>query len=144
MAKIIQIILLLFVFAIVGSIPILLGNAFQSTPPSQVQLTVNAQAPVGAVTAQLTGGVQEISIRASPNGYNPLAFTVKKGVPVKILFSADKYAGCGRQFTIRELGINALAEGDKPIEIQFTPMQEGSFAYRCSMNMFRGVMTVTA
>lgn len=138
MSKILQVVLLLFVFGIVGAIPFLLSGALTSTTSTQ-------GIPVAAApTTQLVGGVQEISIYASPNGYSPASFTVKKGVPVKLRFSADQYAGCGRQLIMKEFGVNLLASPGQVVEAQFTPTQEGAFIYRCSMAMVRGTMAVTA
>ncbi len=135
MSKAIQIVLLLFIFGVVAAIPFLLGNVVAL---SSMQTTTSSE-----LATQVANGVQEIRIHASPQGYSLTSFAVKKGVPVKILFSADKYAGCGRQLIMREFGVNLVVQASETLEAQFTPMQEGTFAYRCSMDMFKGRMTVT-
>ncbi len=134
MANILQIILLLFVFGVVAAIPILLSNAAQNTVGAQT----------GGTSIQLVNGVQEVRIHASTSGYSLTSFTVKKGVPVKILFSADKYAGCGRQLIMSDFGVSKLVGDNEEVPIEFTPDKTGTFAYRCSMNMYRGTMTVVA
>ena len=136
MAKILQIILLLFIFGIVAAIPIMLSNASLTGAPSL--------GAGGASTPQLVNGVQEIKIHASTSGYSPSAFTVKKGIPVKLIFTADKYAGCGTQLMMPDFGVNLIASEGQEVPVEFTPNQEGVFAYRCSMNMFKGKMTVVA
>lgn len=142
MSNILQVVVLLFVFAIVGAIPFLLSGALTSTTSTQ---GIAAAAPSQAApTIQLVGGVQEMSIYGSSNGYSPASFTVKKGVPVKIKFSADQYAGCGRQLIMKEFGISLLASPGQVVEAQFTPTQEGRFTYRCSMGMMRGTLAVIA
>ena len=138
--KILQVVLLLFVFAIVAAVPFALGGAFSSSSSSPSPTTG------GGVQARVAvaNGVQSISIHASPEGYSPAAFTVRKGMPVRIMFSADQYAGCGRQLIMKDFGVNVVAQSGQEIPIEFTPAKEGVFPYRCSMNMFRGQMTVTA
>ena len=139
MAKILQIVLLLFGLAIVAAIPFLLAGFAFATPSANVAGSITAGAIVPIVN-----GVQEIRLSATPNGYNIDAFTVKKGIPVRILFSADQYAGCGRQLLIPDFGINKVANVGQETPVEFTPDKEGTFPYRCSMNMFRGKLTVVA
>ncbi len=142
MSKVLQIVLVVFGLGIVAFIPFLIGGMF--SPSSSAVAELAAAQPAATSTVEVVNGAQVVTIRGETYGYNPASFTVKKGIPVKILFSADPYAGCGRQFIMREFGVNALAVDGKPLEITFTPTQEGTFNYRCSMNMFRGKMTVTA
>ncbi len=141
MSKILQIVLLLFVFGVVAAVPFLLANTVSTPSTTGAAIAV---APTQQVTVNLVGGVQEVTIRGDPSGYAPQFFSVKKGTPVKIKFSADKYAGCGRQLIMKDFGINLLAGEGQTVEATFTPLQEGSFSYRCSMNMFRGTMQVIA
>lgn len=138
--KLLQVVLILFVFAIVAAVPVALGGlAFSSTAS-----TGEVPPAAGGSTVQFVSGLQQISIHASPQGYSPSSFSVKKGVPVKILFSADQYAGCGRQLIMQDFGVRVVAGAGETVPIEFTPTKEGVFPYRCSMNMFRGQMTVVA
>lgn len=136
--KPIEIATVVIIIALAIAVPFALGGLlFPKAAPA-------GQTSAGGVRlASIVNGVQEISIRAGTNGYDIPVFQVKKGIPVRILFSADKYAGCGRQMIIPDFGVSAIANGGvTPIE--FTPDKTGSFAFRCSMNMFRGTMIVTA
>ncbi|MDP3741698.1 MAG: cupredoxin domain-containing protein [Candidatus Micrarchaeota archaeon] len=135
MVKVIEIALLVFVLAVVAAIPFVLaqGTATNSSP------TISSGSSIPVVN-----GVQELRLYASSSGYSVSAFTVKKGVPVRILFSADQYAGCGKQLLIPAFGVNKIIQGSEESTIEFTPDKEGTFPYRCSMNMFKGTMTVIA
>ncbi len=135
MSRVLQIVIVLFVFALVAAVPLMFGAAVY-TPVE------GASAP--DFNTQVVEGFQEITVRGEPNGYAPASFTVKKGVPVKLRFSADKFSGCGQQLIMRDFGVDLVALNGETREAVFTPTQEGVYPYRCSMNMFRGQMVVTA
>ncbi len=136
MVKVIEVVALLFVLAIVAAIPLLISQASATSASPSVAASSS--------TIPLVNGVQEIKLHASTSGYSISAFTVKKGVPVRILFSADQYAGCGKQLLIPDFGIRQLVQDNEEVPVEFTPNKEGAFPFRCSMNMYRGTMTVTA
>ena len=135
MVKVIEVVTLLFILAVVVAIPFLVSQASATSAP--VTTTSSASIPV-------VNGVQEIRLHASPDGYSVPLFTVKKGIPLRILFSADQYAGCGKQLLIPAFGVNKIIQGSEEASIEFTPDKEGAFPFRCSMNMFKGTITVTA
>ena len=135
MVKVIEVVALLFVLAVVAAVPFLVSQASATSSPSAV---------IGSSAIPVVNGVQQVRLHASPEGYSLSAFTVKKGVPVKILFSADQFAGCGRQLMIPAFGINKIIQGSEEAAIEFTPDREGAFPFRCSMNMFKGTITVVA
>lgn len=90
-----------------------------------------------------TGGIQEISIRALDTGrYDKQEIRVRKGVPVRVSFSADQYAGCGRLLVMPDFGVRLVVRGSETVTATFTPTQAGTYAYRCGMNMFRGRLIV--
>ena len=89
------------------------------------------------------GSVQDVSVRALSNGrYDKAEITVKKGTPVRFSFSADPGAGCGRALYITDFGVKLVSYSGETDSATFTPDKTGDFAYRCGMNMFRGVMHV--
>lgn len=135
MVKIIEVVALLFILALVATIPFLVSQASATSSPSS---------PSAGTSVPIVNGVQEIRLHASPDGYSLSSFTVKQGIPVRILFSADQYAGCGRQLLMPEFGVNQIVDANQEVPIEFTPNQQGTFAYRCSMNMFKGTMNVVA
>lgn len=87
--------------------------------------------------------VQEVRIRALSNGeYDKPEITVKKGIPVRLHFSADQNAGCGRAMILDGFNIRLTSRNGETQVAEFTPTEEGVYAYHCGMNMFRGRMIV--
>ncbi|VVB66338.1 Cupredoxin-like domain protein [Candidatus Gugararchaeum adminiculabundum] len=93
-----------------------------------------------------TAGAQDIYIRALANGqYDNMQVTVKKGTPVRLHFTADPSAGCGRYFKIYGLGVDARSNSGEEQVVEFTPTAEGTYDYSCGMRMWGpGKFTVTA
>ena len=88
----------------------------------------------------VSGETQNISIHALSSGrYDLLEVHVKAGKPVKLAFSAEPSAGCGIQLVMPAFGINLVSRNGETVTAEFTP-QKGNYAYRCGMNMFRGVL----
>ena len=101
--------------------------------------------PNGAATIPPldNGNAQEISIRATSAGtYDNSYITVKKGVPVKLNFSADPASGCGRMLLMRDFGVQLLSKNGETQSAFFTPQKEGRYEFSCSMRMFRGTLEV--
>ncbi|MCI0504463.1 cupredoxin domain-containing protein [Candidatus Micrarchaeota archaeon] len=93
----------------------------------------------GAVSPQ----IQDIYVRALAGGeYDVQEITVKKGVPVRLHFTAESGAGCGRWFYIYGLGIQALSRNGEEDVVEFTPTDAGAYEYNCGMRMFRPGMLV--
>jgi cytochrome c oxidase subunit 2 len=96
-----------------------------------------AQAPAPAQS------VQQVSLYASPYGYDKPSINVKAGQPVKFDFSADPNAGCGRQLIIDNVGVNLVSRSGETVSATFTPPSPGVYRYHCSMNMFRGQLVAS-
>ncbi len=111
----------------------------QGSEPGTETSTEN-QEPVAVIN-----GVQEVSLRALRTGfYDKQEVVVKKGIPVKLSFSADTDAGCGKILIMRQFGVQLLSRNGETQVATFTPQQEGMFEYSCSMRMFVGRMKVVA
>ncbi|MBI5225966.1 cupredoxin domain-containing protein [Candidatus Micrarchaeota archaeon] len=118
---------------------------------SLVMATTPTAAPVvggqGQAVVQPPGnnpgsGVQDVYVRAQPSGrYDYEQITVKKGIPVRFHFTAERGSGCGAQLIMESFGVRLISRGEEQVAT-FTPTQTGQFAYHCGMNMFRGSMTV--
>ncbi len=100
--------------------------------------------PVGDITLPpIVEGKQDIYLKATQYGtYDPSTLYVKKGIPVRIHYSADEYAGCGREVIFPEFKIRKLAPSQGEALIEFTPSKTGRFPFHCSMQMFRGTIEV--
>ncbi len=95
----------------------------------------------GASAPSLMGGVQEVSMRVTRNGYEPRSLTIKAGVPVRWKVDGTGAAGCTSIMTIPSLNVSqALRSGENIIE--FTAPQKGQLAFMCSMGMVRGSFNV--
>ena len=89
----------------------------------------------------VTGGVQEVAMKVTRNGYEPQNLTIKAGVPVRWKVDGTGAAGCTSIMTIPTLNISqALRSGENIIE--FIAPSKGALAFMCSMGMVRGSFTV--
>ncbi len=105
--------------------------------------SVNQPSQPNVATQPSVGGVQEVYLKASGSGYDPAQITVKKGIPVKLHFSATN-AGCGSYMQIYGLDAHAISRNGEDSVVEFTPTQEGTYEYNCGMRMFQpGHLVVT-
>ncbi len=82
-------------------------------------------------------GAQDIYIRALSSGsYDRQEVTVKAGIPVRLHFTADPDAGCGRQLVIYGLNVKAVSRSGEEDVVDFTP-PAGTYEYNCGMRMWR-------
>jgi heme/copper-type cytochrome/quinol oxidase subunit 2 len=88
---------------------------------------------------------QDIYIRALKTGvYDKQEITVKKGIPVRLHFTADPDAGCGRQVVLYGLDVRAVSKNGEENVVEFTPQDAGTYEYNCGMRMWRpGKLIVT-
>ncbi len=106
----------------------------EMAPPPPVEISINDQ------------GVQEFTLVVTPGGYDPLRFSVKVGVPVRMTFRQLGQVGCGNELLFPDDPQNPSAlrlanESDEQV-LEFTPQQVGDFQFFCAHRMYRGVMTV--
>jgi hypothetical protein len=103
-------------------------------PPSPVEVNINEQ------------GVQELTLVVTPGGYNPVRFSVKKGVPFRLIFRQLGQVGCGNELifpTDPQNGAALRLKGEQDQQVlEFTPQVTGDYYFHCSHAMYRGVMTV--
>ncbi|HSB46471.1 MAG TPA: cupredoxin domain-containing protein [Candidatus Bilamarchaeum sp.] len=120
-------------YLIVGlALAVLFGAyiAFSSPGSPSQGTTVVSGSPSG-------GAAQDIYIKALSNGaYDKNEVTVKKGIPVRLHFTADPSAGCGRQFVIYGMNVKAISQSGEEDVVEFTPQQAGTFQYSCGMRMW--------
>ncbi len=86
---------------------------------------------------------QEVGLQIKKNGYSPDVIIAKKGVPLKINITSDNDAGCAVKLVFPEFNINTTIPAGKTDVIEILPAQEGTFNYRCTMNMYRGKLIIT-
>ncbi len=102
--------------------------------PPAVEIPVNAD------------GVQEITLVVTPDGYNPVHFAVKKGIPARLVFRQLGQVGCGNQLVFqwgkeKNILLTLTTPADKKT-LEFTPETSGDFRFNCPHLIYRGVMSV--
>ncbi len=113
-----------------------LNSGFALTGISFASMLQGPSAAVGSAPVVI-GGVQEISMKVTRNGYEPSNLTIKAGVPVKWMIDGAGAAGCTSQIVVPDLNITqALTNGIN--EVDFTAPNPGTLAFSCSMGMVRG------
>jgi len=109
------------------------GSASSARPPV-------AQQPSSPVVLPSASGVQEVYVKALNSGlYDRPELRVKAGAPVRLHFSAEGYAGCGKVFVMRDFGVTLISRNGEEQVAEFTPSL-GKYEYACSMRMFRGTL----
>lgn len=91
-------------------------------------------------------GIQELTLVVTPQGYNPVHFSVKRGIPVRLIFRQYGQVSCGNEliFTWGERSSTdvRITSADDQKVIEFTPDQTGDFLFHCPHQIYRGAMTV--
>ncbi len=98
-------------------------------------------APSDGAPPNIANGVQEVSMKAEPEGYQPNVLTVKAGIPVRWTVDGTDAAGCESSLVIPSLNISRILDRG-PNVIEFTPQQPGRLLFSCSMGMYRGYFNV--
>ena len=118
----------LLVYSKFEQIPITLGM------PPAVEVPVNEN------------GVQEVVLVVTPQGYNPVHFSVKKDIPVKLIFRQLGEVGCGNELYIQygseKPGYLILSDPGDTEVFEFTPEETGDFPLYCPHVIYQGVITV--
>ncbi len=88
-------------------------------------------------------GVQVVKTSYTVAGYEPATFAVRANQPVRWEVSGAGHAGgCRSVLEVPTLGISQQVNEDTTT-ISFTPTKPGTYAFSCSMGMYRGSFTVT-
>ncbi len=120
------------------------GTGTATGPGAEQKSATNSTVPTSAVPIALGSGsasgaasVQDIYIHANPDGtYDKKTITVQKGQPVRLHFTADPSAGCGRQVVIYGLNVRASSMNGEEGTADFTPNDAGTYQISCGMKMW--------
>lgn len=105
--------------------------------PATTNSGSGSTSPNEGVVANPSTGLQEIYIKALTSGkYDNMKVTVKKGIPVRLHFSAEPGVGCGRALMIYNLNVRAVSQNGQEQVVDFTPNQTGTYQYSCGMGMW--------
>jgi plastocyanin domain-containing protein len=86
-------------------------------------------------------GVQEVRVTVK-GGYSPDTIVVQAGKPVRLRFYRDETADCSERIVFERFGIDQQLPAFQTTTIEFTPEQPGEYAFRCGMNMLKGLLVV--
>jgi len=87
------------------------------------------------------GGVQEVRVIVK-GGYTPDTIVVQAGKPVRLQFYRDETADCSERVVFERFGIDQQLPAFQTTAVEFTPDQPGEYAFRCGMNMLKGLLVV--
>lgn len=92
--------------------------------------------------AVVNGEIQEVILTISATGYSPDVIIAKKGVPLKINVHADEDTGCAREILFPDFEIHEDIPPGTSNMIEILPDEEGTFGFRCAMDMYRGKLVI--
>lgn len=95
-----------------------------------------------AVPAQIVGGVQELRIEASGQGYVPNHFIAQTDQPIRLRLITNDTFSCSRLFTIPSLGIEKELPMSGETVVELPALPKGELYFSCSMGMFTGLIEV--
>ncbi|MCC6686075.1 MAG: cupredoxin domain-containing protein [Fimbriimonadaceae bacterium] len=98
--------------------------------------------PTPPTPAPIVKGVQTLTILVSAGKYSPSYISVKKGVPVSLIFKGGKNMGCGSVIEFKSLTLKQSVKEGKTVTFKFVPKKAGEIAFACPMNMYRGKVIV--
>ena len=93
-----------------------------------------------AATARASG-VQDVHVTVK-GGYTPDTIVVQAGKPVRLQFYRDETADCSERVVFERFGIDQPLPAFQTTTVEFTPEQPGEYAFRCGMNMLKGLLIV--
>ncbi|QQR93089.1 MAG: cupredoxin domain-containing protein [Candidatus Iainarchaeum archaeon] len=129
------------IIAIIAILGVLMLMGVTATPTGKASAILGRPSTISL--PPIVNGAQEIALKATRYGtYQPNYLFVKKGIPVRIRYSADAEAGCGREVIFPEFRVRKYAPTNGDALIEFTPTRAGRFPFHCSMQMFRGTIEV--
>ena len=118
-----------------------LNSGFTLTGIDLSRVFASNNGQMNALVPTVAGGVQEVTMKVTPYGYEPSTLTIKAGIPVRWIVDGTGAQGCTSQLVIPALNIiKPLSRGQNIIE--FTAPNPGHLAFSCSMGMVRGSFTV--
>ena len=93
------------------------------------------------VQVAVVAGVQQVPITVK-GGYTPDVIVVKRGQPVRLLFTRQESAMCSEMVVFDKIGKSAKLPEGETVTIEFTPEEAGEIPFQCQMGMLRGKVIV--
>jgi plastocyanin domain-containing protein len=102
---------------------------FWFAPKAQTRITANAS------------GAQEVAVTVK-GGYTPDVIVVKKGHPVRLMFTRQESSSCSEKVIFPDFNQSAFLPEGELITLEFTPEKPGEYGFQCQMGMLRGKLIV--
>lgn len=93
------------------------------------------------VQVAVVAGIQQVPITVK-GGYTPDVIVVKRGQPVRLLFTRQESAMCSEMVVFDKIGKSAKLPEGETVTIEFTPEETGEIPFQCQMGMLRGKVIV--
>ena len=94
-----------------------------------------------SVAAKVGGGVQQVDVEVK-GGYEPGVIRVKRGVPVRLVFSRQETSSCSEEVVISAFNIRRYLPAFEQTTVEFTPNTAGTFDISCGMSMLHAKLVV--
>ncbi|MCR4312249.1 MAG: sulfite exporter TauE/SafE family protein [Candidatus Uhrbacteria bacterium] len=92
-------------------------------------------------SAVLVNGKQLVQMEVTRYGYQPEVLEVVEDIPVTWEIHGGEVLGCASSLVVPKMGITkTIVPGFNTIN--FTPTEPGTYAFSCSMGMYRGTLIV--
>ncbi len=142
--KILIVSLIVSILILIISINLSFSNDIKSNYDDGLKLPKYLQeiAKKESKEASIKGDYQEIDLKITGLGYKPNIILAKKGIPLKINIYAETNAGCGGEILFPDFNIDELIPFGGSKLIIINPDKEGTFKFRCSMDMLRGNLII--
>ena len=108
------------------------------TVPFVVNVAIGTKPTVTA--AKVENGAIKITVNG--DGFTPAAVDVKKGEPVKLLFTRTDDKNCGGEVVFPSLNIKKELPVGQEVAVDITPNEAGEINFACGMNMMKGKIVV--
>ena len=83
-----------------------------------------------------------VHLKVNENGFEPAKVHVKKGQPLKLIFTRTTDQTCAKKLVIKDASVRKDLPLNQPVEVDITPTKTGDIKYACGMDMAYGVLIV--
>jgi Cu+-exporting ATPase len=98
-------------------------------------------APRRARTAELAGGVQQVTVTVR-GGYSPDVIRARQGVPLELVFDRQESGDCTSRVVFPDLAVSASLPAFERTTVRLAAPAAGSFGFACGMNMIHGTLII--
>lgn len=100
---------------------------------------------VFVLTASLllaVSSTRTVDLKVGEGGFEPAQVHVKKGEPLKLVFTRTTDETCAKKLVIKDANVRKDLPLNKAVTVEFTPSKTGEIHYACGMDMVSGVLLV--